>query len=233
MARQEDDDYIDVAQRVQDFKDEHPNGSLQTIGWEIVEAHGYHRKNSEDMTQTYVVYRAAAYRHADDPRPGMGIAWEPWPGQTPYTAHSELMNAETAAWGRAIVALGLTANKKLASRVEVRNRVAEQADAVASPATDNPSRPAAPRVPKLMPAERKELQDLYIASGWDVSTLCMQLVLCGAIPDKAASALGDHPADADYATLVGPATKALTPNQFAAVKAALADAAAERTKAAA
>jgi hypothetical protein len=51
------------------------------------------------------------------------MAWEPFPGPTPYTKDSELMNAETAAWGRAIVAVGLAANKTIASRQEVEARV--------------------------------------------------------------------------------------------------------------
>lgn len=110
------DDYVDVAERIQNFKDAHPKGSLQTIDW-TVQTIGQ---------QAFVVYRAAAYRGPDDERPGMGIAWEPFPGRTPYTKDSELMNAETAAWGRAIVALGLVANRKLASRQEVRNRKADQ-----------------------------------------------------------------------------------------------------------
>lgn len=121
------DEYIDVAERIQDFKDTHPNGSLQTLGWEVVSVEGYNEKTGKDVKQTFIVYRAAAFRDENDVAPGHGIAWEPFPGLTPYTAKSELMNAETAAWGRAIVALGLVANRSLASRQEVRNRQAEQA----------------------------------------------------------------------------------------------------------
>jgi hypothetical protein len=116
------DDYVDVAERIQDFKDAHPDGTLQTLAWGIEKV----------GDQYYVYYQAAAYRTADDLTPGQGIAWEPWPGKTPYTRDSELMNAETAAWGRAIVACGLVANRKLASRQEVRNRIADQ-EAVAEP----------------------------------------------------------------------------------------------------
>lgn len=110
------DDYVDVAERIQDFIDAYPDGSLQTIDWEVSDVAG----------KTFITYRAAAYRTPDDPRPGHGTAWEPFPGQTSFTRNSELMNAETAAWGRAILALGLIANRKLASRQEVRNRQAEQ-----------------------------------------------------------------------------------------------------------
>jgi hypothetical protein len=112
------DDYIDVAERIQHFYDKHPDGSLQQyVPWETREVAG----------QTFIVYTAAAYRTQDDHRPGIGTAWEPFPGTTPYTRNSELMNAETAAWGRAIVALGLTANRKIASRQEVQARADEEA----------------------------------------------------------------------------------------------------------
>lgn len=106
------DDYIDVAERISQFNAKYPDGTLQTICWTVEEVGG----------QTFIVYRAAAYRTPDDERPGHGIAWEPFPGKTPYTKDSELMNAETAAWGRAIVACGLTSNRKIASRQEVLAR---------------------------------------------------------------------------------------------------------------
>lgn len=130
------DDYVDVAERIQDFKDTHPHGSLQTIGWEIVTVSGMTKEGKPAPPQTFVVYRAAAYRTANDPTPGQGIAWEIFPGRTPYTKDSELMNAETAAWGRAIIALGLVANRSLASRQEVRNRRADQEADKANAATE-------------------------------------------------------------------------------------------------
>src|SRR5690606_7776514 len=77
--------------------------------------------------RTFIVYTAAAYRHPDDRRPGIGVAWEPFPGLTPYTRNSELMNAETSAWGRAIIAvLAADAKRGIASLEEVRNRQAER-----------------------------------------------------------------------------------------------------------
>lgn len=110
------DDYIDVAERLVDFHGRYPEGSLQTIDWQVADVAG----------KTFIVYRAAAFRTPDDPRPGHGAAWEPFPGATSFTKNSELMNAETAAWGRAILACGLPAKRGLASLQEVRNRVAEQ-----------------------------------------------------------------------------------------------------------
>jgi len=104
-------DYIDVAERIRDFKRHYPEGSLQQVSVDFKEFAG----------QSWVIYTAAAYRTPEDLRPGIGTAWEPVPGKTPYTKDSELQNCETAAWGRAIVALGAD-TKKIASKNEVMNR---------------------------------------------------------------------------------------------------------------
>jgi len=117
-------DYVDVATRLVEFREKHPEGSLQPA---ILDA-PYVIEIIGDLT--FVVYTAAAYRTPDDPRPGIGCAWEPFPGRTPYTKNSELMNAETSAWGRAILAvLAADARKGIASAEEVRNRAAEPTSA--------------------------------------------------------------------------------------------------------
>ena len=120
------DDYIDVAQRIAEFRVKHPEGSLQPLNpaqpFEIRELAGAD-KNGKEVRGTFIIYTAAAYRSPDDPRPGVGCAYEMFPGRTPYTAGSELQNAETAAWGRAIVAaLAADTRAGVASQQEVRNR---------------------------------------------------------------------------------------------------------------
>jgi len=51
------------------------------------------------------------------------LASEPVPGKTNFTRDSELMNAETSAWGRALIAVGAAdAKRGIASANEVRNR---------------------------------------------------------------------------------------------------------------
>jgi len=102
------DDYVDVAQRIREFSEKYPDGSLQSELKLMVEPDGW-------------LCVARAYRTPDDQRPGIGHAFEPVPGKTPYTKDSEAMNAETSAWGRAIVALGFN-TKKIASRQEVAAR---------------------------------------------------------------------------------------------------------------
>ena len=72
-------------------------------------------------TQRVRVVRGAGVPHTRRPAAVRGTAWEPIPGPTPYTKDSELMNAETAAWGRAIIAAGIP-SKKIASSQEVQAR---------------------------------------------------------------------------------------------------------------
>jgi hypothetical protein len=111
------DDYVDVAARIAEFREKHPEGSLQQVGVDFRDFAG----------TSWVIFTAAAYRSPDDPRPGHGTAWEPVPGKTPFTKGSELQNAETAAWGRAIVAvLAADTKRGVATQQEVRNRRAEQ-----------------------------------------------------------------------------------------------------------
>ena len=124
------DDYVDVAQRIADFRQQYPHGSLQPLDpahpWEQAVVNGV-SKDGKPYAMTMIVYVAAAYRTPEDPRPGIGVAWEPFPGRTPYTLGSELMNAETSAWGRAIIAaLASDSKRGVSSREEVRNRAAER-----------------------------------------------------------------------------------------------------------
>lgn len=106
-------DYIDVATRIADFRHKYPDGRLRQKDVQFLEFANKH----------WVVYTAEAWRTADDPAPAQGTAWEPVPGPTNFTRDSELQNAETAAWGRAIVAAMASDTKEgIASREEVRNR---------------------------------------------------------------------------------------------------------------
>lgn len=138
------DDYVDVAERIRSFYERFPEGRLTAAIQPYIQEVG---------GKPFIVYAALAYRAPDDPLPGEGWAWEPIPGPTPYTKDSELMNAETSAWGRAIASLGF-ATKHLASREEVRNRsgngpaakveqgVREDGSLPAPKAQANSSRPA-------------------------------------------------------------------------------------------
>ena len=112
-------DYIDVATRIIEFREKFPTGSLQQLDLKFIDFAG----------KSWVVYTAAAYRTPDDAKPGVGTAWEPVPGPTRFTKDSEVQNAETAAWGRAMVAaLAVDTKTGVASMQEVRNRQVEQRD---------------------------------------------------------------------------------------------------------
>jgi hypothetical protein len=145
------DEYVDVAERIRQFKERWPNGSLQSRRDPFV---------MEVGDRTFIAYCAAAYRTEDDPRPGIGWAWEPVPGPTPFTKDSELMNAETSAWGRAIVALGFE-TKKIASAEEVRNRSENAAETFAGiPEGVEPEPPTEAESKRLRAAQEKQLKAL-------------------------------------------------------------------------
>jgi hypothetical protein len=136
------DSYVDVAQRIADFREMYPHGSLQPLHlaepWTVTTLEGT-GKDGKPFKATFIVYTAAAYRDPDDGKPGVGCAYEVFPGRTPYTAGSELQNAETAAWGRAIIAaLASDSKRGVASREEIRNRAAERPDPTAAAARSGP-----------------------------------------------------------------------------------------------
>jgi hypothetical protein len=108
------DDYQTVAERIKIFREKYPEGSLRPADLEFP----FRLLTIGD--QNYVVVTAAAYRSQDDRAPGVGQAWELIPGTTEYTRGSELMVAETGAWGRAIIAVLAADSKKIATADEVR-----------------------------------------------------------------------------------------------------------------
>lgn len=108
------DNYVEVKDRIVQFYKDYPGGSLRCKEWKLVEVAG----------QNYFVYVAQALKDDNDETPAEGIAWEPVPGTSNFTRGSEAQNCETSAWGRAIVALGISADKGIASANEIRNQEA-------------------------------------------------------------------------------------------------------------
>ena len=105
-------DYVEVKDRLVEAREKFPDHRFQS-------EFSVH----ETPEGTFVAVLSRFYRDADDPTPAVGLAWEPIPGKTPYTLDSELMNAETSAWGRALIAAGVAdAHGGVASANEVRNR---------------------------------------------------------------------------------------------------------------
>lgn len=119
------DDYIQVNQRIEAFYRKYPEGSLQS---ELIE-----------LSETRVVMRGIAYRSPDDPRPGIGTSALSIPGKTPYTRDSEIENAETSAWGRALAALGFEVKRAIASAEEVHAKATTSAGATTEPQQPAPA----------------------------------------------------------------------------------------------
>lgn len=109
-------DYVTVPERMAAFFAAFPEGSLQS---KII--------RQEDLPEGFIGVQAFAYRHPEDRLPGIGHAYEVFPGRTPYTKDSELQNAETSAWGRAIAAvLPGAATKGIATREDVVSRASAE-----------------------------------------------------------------------------------------------------------
>lgn len=109
-------DYVTVAERLRLFMKRYPDGSMQLDPIEFREIEG----------KTWVIGRAYAYRTPEDPRPGIGTAWEVIPGMTPFTKWSEVQNVETSAWGRALAAIGIGIDKGVATWDEINRTKIER-----------------------------------------------------------------------------------------------------------
>jgi hypothetical protein len=117
-------DYVPVAERVAWFFAQFPDGSLSRLDrmGSLVEPILYRDLAGAD----YMLLTVFAYRSPEDTCPGVGTAWERIPGTTPYTKTSEAQNAETSAWGRAIIAVGGDSSRGIASKDEVAQAQARQ-----------------------------------------------------------------------------------------------------------
>ena len=143
-------DYVPVSDRIDAFYRAHPEGSMQS---EIVE-----------LTAERVTVKAYAYRTVDDPRPGIGHSSLEIPGKTSFTKGSEIENAETSAWGRAIAALGFEVKRGLASAEEVRNKQPERgARGGERPSGQAPSTPSGASAPASRSPEENALLDELMA----------------------------------------------------------------------
>ena len=106
-------DYIEVKDRIARFYELYGKGSLVTDEVTFPDA---------GDNKPRVMVKALAYRTPDDPHPGVGYSWLELPGKTPYTNGSEIENAETSAWGRAIGSLGILISGSIATSNEIQNK---------------------------------------------------------------------------------------------------------------
>lgn len=103
--------YTTVNERILTFFQRYPQGVISTHPAKIVEIGG----------STFISVICEMYTTPDAP-PILAEAWEPFPGKTPYTRDSEMMNAATSAIGRAAMQAGIGIDKAGASAEEVKNR---------------------------------------------------------------------------------------------------------------
>lgn len=112
------DDYVDVAERIQQLFAKFPEASIQTDYQGMIEVQGV----------TFLIMKSTVFRTPNDPTPAVDYAWEMVPGKTSFTRGSELMNGSTSATGRAIAMLGVATKKSIATRQEVQQAKDRQAD---------------------------------------------------------------------------------------------------------
>lgn len=180
-------DYKQVPERIADLKEKFPEARLRptdpTRPYWIESVPMVDTATGETFDKVFIVYSASCFRDDTDTMPGIGVAWEPFPGTTPYTKNSELQNAETSAWGRAIIAALASESKSIASAEDVRNRSAEH---------NEPSAPSTyrqqPARPPRMPSEKQLsfLNNLIFQTGTDVFNLSEQGIVhqgAVAVPD--------------------------------------------------
>lgn len=111
------DGYVTVAERINQLKAKYPEAVLRPYN------------PAEPFTirdiggKEFIVYVAACYRTPTDPMPAVAVAIEPCVPKSNFTKDSMVMNAETSAWGRCIMAaLACDTSRGVASLDEVRSR---------------------------------------------------------------------------------------------------------------
>lgn len=126
--------YVQVNERIITFYEMYPKGNIES---EIVEfknavfgpveikkrkgdnGREYEFEFWPVVTKGIVIVKARAFRDPEDRCPAIGHSSLEIPGSTPYTEGSELENAETSAWGRALAALGLEVKRGIATSNEI------------------------------------------------------------------------------------------------------------------
>jgi hypothetical protein len=166
-------DYVPVNERISAFYEQHPDGSLQS---EIVE-----------LTADRVTVKAYAYRSDADPRPGIGHSSLTIPGGTSFTKGSEIENAETSAWGRAIAALGFEVKRGVTTAEDVRNKQPSDGER-ADPARRGSRRPATTRPAASRTPEEQELLDELLATGASHAQMRLMADALGIPPGQHATA---------------------------------------------
>lgn len=147
--------YVTVTERLRLALDRHPDLRVQCAPPSVIDLDG----------RQFIQVTVTVWRTPDDPLPAVATAWEPFPGRSPFTRDSEMMNAETSALGRALGLLGVGIAGSLASSDEVLARKGDAAHAPASAAVrphDGPDQPARAQMGSRRPSPDKPATDAQV-----------------------------------------------------------------------
>lgn len=106
------ENYIPVHTRLNEALKRWPDLRVAETGFEI--------QRIEE--RIFLVCEVTVWRTADDPRPAIATAAEPFPGRTQFQRDSERMVGFTSALGRALAYMGIETQTGMASQEEVRAR---------------------------------------------------------------------------------------------------------------
>jgi hypothetical protein len=113
----------------------------------------------------YIEVCMTVYRDASDTMPAVARAWEPWPGKTPFTRDSEMMNCSTSALGRALGLMGFGLMGSIATADEVK--LAKTRDPDHNPLMDavKPASEAAKRPGRRTPGQESIIRKMATERG--------------------------------------------------------------------
>lgn len=158
------DNYIPVSDRIDTWHEKYPEGRIVSDPPILREVNG----------RWFVEVTSRVYRDVLDSVPCQASAWEPLPGSTPFTRDSEMMNAETAAIGRALAAAGIEVKRGMSSREDVRNR---QPEPVATAAELKPLTDRLAALKEHDPDLAKRVADQVKAAGRRIEALTSDQVV--------------------------------------------------------
>ncbi|MBV9959374.1 MAG: hypothetical protein JO360_13190 [Acidobacteria bacterium] len=153
MSRDRFEDYVPVAERIEQFYNAYPAGRILTS---IIE---------HDREAGFVLIRAEVYRTSEDTMPSAtGHAFEVR-GESYVNKTSYLENCETSSVGRALALLGFEVKRGIASREEMEKAARGGGGAKAKAATAQSPAPAS-QTPQAAPDTRHATLDAQIRQAW-------------------------------------------------------------------
>ncbi len=158
MSRDRFEDYVPVAERIEQFYSAYPAGRILTS---IIE---------HDREAGFVLIRAEVYRNSEDTMPSAtGHAFEVR-GESYVNKTSYLENCETSSVGRALALLGFEVRRGIASREEMEKTTrgaGSKTKAAAAAQAPPPAAQATPPAPQAAPDAPGSTLDAQIRQAWE------------------------------------------------------------------